>query len=146
MDDLDKKIIKALNENARRSFREIARELETSVTSVIHRVKRFEEKGVITGYIPLVSLDAFDLKLIAIIALQISRGRLIEAQQQIAEDPRVSAVYDITGEWDSIIIGYFRDREDLNDFVKGLLSRRHVDRTVTHIVLNVVKEERRIPV
>lgn len=146
MDDLDRNIIRALNENARRSFRDVARDLGTSVTSVIHRVKRFEETGVIKGYIPLVDLEAFDLKLIAIIGLRISQGRLIEAQRQIAEDPRVSAVYDITGDWDSIVIGYFRDREDLNDFVKGLLSRRHVDRTVTHIVLNVVKEERRIPV
>jgi hypothetical protein len=32
----------------------------------------------------------------------------------------------------------------LNDFIKGLLSLEYVDRTVTHIVLNVVKEERRI--
>jgi len=146
MDDLDRNIIRALNENARRSFRDVARDLGTSVTSVIHRVKRFEETGVIKGYIPLVDLEAFDLKLIAIIGLRISQGRLIEAQRQIAEDPRVSAVYDITGDWDSLVIGYFRGREDLNDFVKGLLSRRHVDRTVTHIVLNVVKEERRIPV
>jgi len=54
------------------------------------------------------------------------------------------SIYDITGEWDSMIIGYFKDRQDLNDFIKNLLSLENVDRTVTHIVLNVVKEERRI--
>jgi DNA-binding Lrp family transcriptional regulator len=68
----------------------------------------------------------------------------LETQEQIAKNPRAVAVYDITGEWDSLIVGYFKDRQDLNDFIKDLLSLENVDRTVTHIVLNVVKEERRI--
>ncbi len=54
------------------------------------------------------------------------------------------AVYDITGEWDSLVIGYFKEREDLNSFIKNVLSMKYIDRTVTHIVLNVVKEEKRI--
>jgi len=144
IDDLGKKIIRVLNQNARRSFREIAKEVGTSVTAVIHKIKKFEESGVIKGYIPIVDPEYFDLKLIAIIALRISRGKLLETQKKIAEDPRVVAVYDITGEWDSIIIGYFKDQQDLNSFIKNLLSQENVDRSVTHIVLNMVKEERRI--
>jgi len=144
IDDLGKKIIRVLNQNARRSFREIAKEVGTSVTAVIHKIKKFEESGVIKGYIPIVDPEYFDLKLIAIIALRISRGKLLETQEKIAEDPRVVAVYDITGEWDSMIIGYFKDQQDLNSFIKNLLSQENVDRSVTHIVLNMVKEERRI--
>ncbi|TET72349.1 MAG: Lrp/AsnC family transcriptional regulator [Candidatus Aminicenantes bacterium] len=144
IDDLGKKIIRVLNQNARRSFREIAKEVGTSVTAVIHKIKKFEESGVIKGYIPIVDPEYFDLKLIAIIALRISRGKLLETQKKIAEDPRVVAVYDITGEWDSMIIGYFKDQQDLNSFIKNLLSQENVDRSVTHIVLNMIKEERRI--
>lgn len=144
IDDLGKKIIRVLNQNARRSFREIAKEVGTSVTAVIHKIKKFEESGVIKGYIPIVDPEYFDLKLIAIIALRISRGKLLETQKKIAEDLRVVAVYDITGEWDSIIIGYFKDQQDLNSFIKNLLSQENVDRSVTHIVLNMIKEERRI--
>jgi DNA-binding Lrp family transcriptional regulator len=144
IDDLDKKIIRVLNKNARKSFREVAKDVGTSVTSVIHRVKKFEETGVIKGYIPVVDQEYFDLQLIAIIALRISQGKLLETQKKIAEDPRIVAIYDVTGEWDSILLGYFKDRHDLNEFVKKLLSLRNVDRSVTHIVLNVVKEERRI--
>ena len=144
IDDLGKKIIRVLNQNARRSFREIAKEVGTSVTAVIHKIKKFEESGVIKGYIPIVDPEYFDLKLIAIIALRISRGKLLETQKKIAEDLRVVAVYDITGEWDSMIIGYFKDQQDLNSFIKNLLSQENVDRSVTHIVLNMIKEERRI--
>jgi DNA-binding Lrp family transcriptional regulator len=144
IDDLDRKIVRVLNQNARKSFRDVAREVETSVTAVINRVKKLEESGSIKGYIPLVEPEYFGLNLIAIIALRISKGKLLETQKKIAKDTRVVSIYDITGEWDSFIIGYFIDRKDLNDFIKGLLSLEYVDRTVTHIVLNVVKEERRI--
>ncbi|MBN1225117.1 MAG: Lrp/AsnC family transcriptional regulator [Candidatus Aminicenantes bacterium] len=145
-DDLDRRIIQELNRNARKSFREIAKAVATSVTAVIHRIKKFEETGVIKGYIPVVDPAYFGINLIAIIALRISKGKLLETQQRIAEHPRVVSVYDITGEWDSLVIGYFSDRQDLNGFIKQLLAQRNVDRSVTHIVLNVVKEERRLMV
>lgn len=144
IDDLDRKIVRALNQNARKSFRDVAKEVETSVTAVINRVKKLEESGYIQGYIPLVEPEYFGLNLIAIIALRISKGKLLETQEKIAQDTRVVSIYDITGEWDSMIVGYFKGRQDLNDFIKSLLSLENVDRTVTHIVLNVVKEERRI--
>lgn len=143
-DELDRKIIGALNKNARKSFREIAREVQTSVTGVINRIKRYQKVGIIKGYIPVVDPEYFGLNLIAIIALRISKGKLLEVQNEIAKDKRITAVYDITGEWDSLIVGYFKDRADLNDFIKKTLSLENVDRTVTHIVLNVVKEEKRV--
>jgi DNA-binding Lrp family transcriptional regulator len=146
IDDLDRKIIRALNLNARRSFRELAKSVDTSVTAVINRVKKLEDAQVIKGYIPVVNQEYFGLNLIAIIGLRISQGKLLETQEKIAEDSRVIAVYDVTGDWDSIIIGYFKDRQDLNSFIKNLLAHENVDRSVTHIVLNVVKEERRIQV
>jgi DNA-binding Lrp family transcriptional regulator len=146
IDELDRKIIRILNQNARKSFREVAKEVGTSVTAVINKVKKLEGLKVIKGYIPIIDAEYFGFKLIAIIALRISKGKLLETQEKISEDPHVMAVYDITGEWDSLVIGYFEDREDLNRFIKNLLSLRYIDRTITHIVLNVVKEERRIPV
>ena len=53
-DELDRKIIQALNRNARKSYREIAKEVSTSVTAVINRIKKFEETGAVKEYIPVV--------------------------------------------------------------------------------------------
>jgi DNA-binding Lrp family transcriptional regulator len=144
VDNLDRSIIRVLNRDARKSFREIAKEINTSVTAVINRIKKLENSGVISGYIPVVHPEHFGINLIGIIALRISKGKLMEIQNIISKDNRVVAVYDITGEWDSLVIGYFNGRDDLNEFIKGLLSLKNVDRSVTHIVLNVVKEERRV--
>ncbi len=144
IDELDRKIVRALNVNARKSFREIAKNVGLSAPAVIHKVKQMEEAGAIRGYAPLVDPSHFGIGLIAIVTVRIAKGKLIETQKKIAVDPRVTAVYDVTGEWDSFILGYFKDREDLNAFIKSLLSFPLVERTVTHLVLNVVKEERRV--
>ena len=144
IDELERKIVRAMNRNARKSFREIAKEVGTSATAVINKVKRLETEGAIKGYIPIVDPAHFGIDLVAIIALRISKGKLLETQQRISSDRRVAAVYDITGEWDSLVIGYFRSRDDLNDFIKGVLALPYIDRTVTHLVLNIVKEEKRV--
>jgi DNA-binding Lrp family transcriptional regulator len=144
IDELDKKIIRVMNQNARKSFREIAKEVGTSVTAVIHTVKKLEGIGAIKGYIPLIDPAHFGFDLAAVIALRISQGKLLEAQKKIAVDSHVAAVYDITGEWDSLVLAYFQGRDDLNRFIKKLNTVRYIDRTVTHIVLNTVKDERRV--
>ena len=112
-DDLEKKIVKALNANARKSFREISKEIGVSVPAVINKVKKLEEIGAIKGYIPILDPEYFGYGTITVIALRISHGKLIEAQETIAKDPHVVAVYDVTGEWDSIVIAHFKDRKDL---------------------------------
>jgi DNA-binding Lrp family transcriptional regulator len=144
IDDLARKIVRALNGNARKSYREIAKEVGTSATAVINKVRKLEESGAIKGYVPVVDPGYFGIDLVAIIALRISKGKLLETQEKISSDRRVAAVYDITGEWDSLVIGTFKGRDDLNDFIKGVLSLPFIDRTVTHLVLNVVKDEKRI--
>ncbi|MCX6567209.1 MAG: Lrp/AsnC family transcriptional regulator [Candidatus Aminicenantes bacterium] len=144
IDDLSRKIIDSLNENARKSFREIAKETGSSVTAVINSVKGLEAKGVIRGYIPVVDAAAVGFDLNAVIAVRISQGKLMEVQKKIAEDLHVSAVYDVTGEWDCLVLARFRGRDDLNRFIKKITSFPNIDRTVTHLVLNTVKDERRV--
>jgi DNA-binding Lrp family transcriptional regulator len=144
--DLERKIIRVMNTNARKSFREIAKEVGTSVTAVIHAVKKLESSGVIRGYFPVVDPAYFGFETTVVIALRISQGKLLETQRKIAEDAHVAAVFDVTGEWDSLIVAHFQGRDDLNRFLKRINALPFVDRTVTHLVLNTVKDERRIPV
>ncbi|HVQ01722.1 MAG TPA: Lrp/AsnC family transcriptional regulator [Candidatus Thermoplasmatota archaeon] len=143
MDKLDQRIIIALNENARKSYREMARALNVSLSTISNRVKNLENEGIIERYIPVINQEKLGYTLTAIINLKISRGKLIEVQEKISKDQRVRAVYDITGEWDSVLIANFKDRRDLNGFIKGVLSMEYVERTNTQLVLNIVKDEKR---
>ena len=144
IDDLEIKIVRALNQNSRKSFREIAKEVGSSAPAVINKIKRLEELGAIKGYIPILDAEYFGYNLMAVIAIRISHGKLIETQEKVAEDPHVFAIYDVTGEWDSIVIARFKGREDLNNFVKSVLAQKYVDRTFTNIVLNIVKNEQKL--
>jgi len=144
IEELDKKIIRIMNQNARKSFREIAKDVGISVTAVIQTVKKLEDLGAIKGYAPIIDPLHFGLDVVVVVALRISQGKLIDTQKKIAEDPHVTAVYDITGEWDSLVVAYFRNRDELNKFLKKLNALPCVDRTVTHLVLNTVKDERRM--
>jgi len=51
--EIEKKIIRVMNRNARKSFREIAKEAGLSATAVMHAVKKMENAGVIKGYVPV---------------------------------------------------------------------------------------------
>lgn len=144
MDELDYKILDKLNENARKSYREIARELDISLTTVANRIKRMEAEKIIERYIPLINQEKIGFDLTAVINVKISQGKLLEVQERISKDNHVSGVYDITGDWDSLIIAHFRDRRDLNGFIKGVLSIANVEKTNTQIVLNIVKNEKRV--
>ena len=103
-----------------------------------------EDEKIIERYIPLINQEKIGYDLTAVINVKISHGKLLEVQERISKDKHVSGVYDITGDWDSLIIAHFKDRRDLNGFIKGVLSIENVEETNTQIVLNIVKNEKRV--
>lgn len=117
-----------------------------SADPIYNNVKKLEKLGVLKGYVPLIDAELLGYKMIALIALRINQGKLLEVQNEISKFPQVTAIYDITGDWDSILVSYFKDRKDLDDFLKNQLSLPYVQRIMTYIVLNVVKDNRRTPV
>lgn len=146
IDELDRAILQELNIDARRSHRDIAQRLKVAPTTVSNRIGRLERDGVIRGYVPLLDDELLGWDLFATIGIRISKGRLREVEERLARDPRAYAIYDVTGDFDALLIGRFRDRRDLDRFVKHALQDPQVERTSTQVVLNRVKEDRRVPV
>ena len=141
MDELDWKILNKLNENARKSYRQIAKELNVSMSTISNRVKIMENDGLILGYVPVIDQQRIGFDLMAMIGVRISKGKLMDVQTEISTHPAVTGVFDITGEWDSIVVARFRNRTELNTFIKWVVGLHHIERTYTQIVLNVVKDE-----
>ena len=140
MDDIDKKIIKVLEDDARTSLRKISELVDVSLGTVSNRVKRMEKNGIIRGYSVILDPDKIGWELNVVIGLRIQKGRLIEIQERIAKDSRVHGVYDVTGDFDSMVIARAKNRKDLDDLSKNVLSIDGVERSITHLVLNTVKE------
>jgi DNA-binding Lrp family transcriptional regulator len=146
MDDLDLQILESLNENARKSFRDIAKELKVSLSTVSNRIHRLEETGVITGYAPVLDSQKMGYDLQVVVGIRISKGKLLNTQKKIAKDESVFAVYDVTGDWDSVVMARFKNRDELDKFIKKVLSMEYIERSNTHVVLNTVKDEKRVTV
>jgi DNA-binding Lrp family transcriptional regulator len=144
IDDLDIDILRSLNENARKSFRDIAKELHISLTTVSNRVKNMEREGVIQGYMPIVDPAKLGYDIMVVIGVEVIHGRIVETERDLAKDPAVFAIFDSTGEWDAIIMARFKNRVELNTFVKKVLDHENVERTYTQVVLNVTKDEKRL--
>ena len=144
LDEVDIKILRILNGNTRKSYRDIAKELDLSLTTVSKRIKRLEEDKVILGYAPMLDQEKLGFDITAIIGIKILHGRIIETEKALAKDPAVYAVYDSTGDWDAILQARFRTRTELNTFVKKVLGHEDIEKTYTQIVLNVTKDEKRI--
>jgi len=146
IDDVDLKIINLLQEDSRLSFNKIARELGISVGTAYNRIKNLENKGVLKGYTVIVDPVKVGYSLTAIILIQAEGKHLLDVENEISKINNVSSVYDITGDFDIAVIARFKNRFDLNNFIKGLLALPYVKRTVTNVVLNTVKEDFRIKV
>jgi DNA-binding Lrp family transcriptional regulator len=142
--ETDKRIIKELGVNCRRSLRTMSRKLGISVTTLSKRIGQMEKGGIIQGYSAVIDPEKLGYDLTAAIEIVASKGKLIEVEKEIAKNHNVFAVYDMTGETDALVLARFRKRSDLNAFVKSLLAMGTIERTNTHIVLNIMKSDPRI--
>ena len=140
IDDTARRILAVLLADARTSMRSIAEEVGVALGTVSNRVKRMEEMGVIHGYGVHIDAEKVGWTMTVLCGLRIEKGQLMEVQRRIAEDSRVFGIYDVTGEFDSMVLARVRDRAHLDDLSKTVLSSEGFIRTVTHVVLNTVKQ------
>jgi len=144
LDETDVKILKALTVDARLSSRQVARQCGISVGTALSRIRKMEDEDVIRGYAALLDQEKLGYELTVMTEITVSKGRLLEIENEIARIPNVCCVYDLTGLADAAIIAKFKTREDLSKFTKHILSLPYVERTNTHVVLTTVKEDFRI--
>ncbi|MFX0001768.1 MAG: Lrp/AsnC family transcriptional regulator [Candidatus Hermodarchaeota archaeon] len=139
--DLDTEILKKLSIDGRISLRQLAKDLgNKSPVTIKKHVEDLEQKEIIKSYGVQIDYDKLGYDIIAIIELIISKGKMLEVENQIAKIPYTFAVYDITGEYDALILARFKNRADLSKMIKDIHTSPYVERTNTHLVLNTIKE------
>ncbi|MEC9138956.1 MAG: Lrp/AsnC family transcriptional regulator [Candidatus Thermoplasmatota archaeon] len=144
LNEIDSELLVQLSKNGKASQSALAKETGAALGTVNAHVKQLENRKIIKGYFANIDPEKVGFKLTAIINLRIKKGTLIDVQASIAKHSRVFGVYDVTGEWDSLILARFKDREEMDKFIKTTLSQKHIERTSTSLVLNTVKEEPRV--
>jgi len=125
----------------KKSIREISKNLERSPITIGNHIKELENKEIIKEYGAQIDYEKLGYDITAIIELTISKGKMIEVENQISHMPNIFAVYDITGTYDALVLARFKKRNELSDLVKKINSNEFVIRTNTHLILNIIKEE-----
>ena len=140
----DSELLKHLSKNGKASQRELAEVTGLALGTVSNHLKALEMKVIIKGYSANIDPEKVGFTLSATIHLRITKGKIMDVQASIAKHPRVYIVYDITGEWDSLVLARFKNREEMDEFIKTTLSQKDIERTSTSLVLNNVKEEMKV--
>ena len=141
LEELDIDILKILSKEGRSSHRSIGTRLEKSHLTIKKHIDELEKNEIIKGYNADIDFEKIGYDIIAIIELTISKGKMLEVEHDLAENPNIFAVYDITGEYDALILARFKTRGDLSNMIKEIHKSPYVERTNTHLVLNTIKEE-----
>ena len=97
-DEIDRIIIAALMEDSRLSLKALARASGLSSPSVAERLRRLEERGVLTGYTVTVDPKAFGYLLQAIVRIRPLPGQLHLVERQIQAIPEFTECDKVTGE------------------------------------------------
>lgn len=139
--DLDFRLIRALQKDARRSNRQLAEDLGVAASTVGHRLKDLEDRGVIRGYRPIINYRELGLGLVAVTRIKARGDQLPNIVRALIQHPHLTHVYEITGEFDVMVIGRFRDESEMNREIKSMLGLPGIEGTNTSIVLDTPKEQ-----
>jgi len=140
IDKTDKDILNVLLENSRLSYRQIAKKIGKSVATVMHRVKALEKEGIINTYTVDLDYEKLGYDLPVLIEITVGAQQRDEAGSVIGTNGNISGVYDISGDFDEAIFAIFKNRKQLDNYIKELGKHKFILKTNTHLILRTIKE------
>jgi len=139
IDEIDRKIIRALQKDGRVSNVEIARRVGMTEGTVRKRIDRLIDNDVIR-VTALVNPSAIGRPIHTLIGLQVDMGALDSVIEQLVRKPVVCSVYYLTGEYDLVIETTFPDTDGLMRFLSDEIGRiPGIRKSSTSHVLRVIK-------
>ena len=145
LDEIDRKIIAALQADGRLPIVDLANRVGLSATPCQRRVKRLEEEGLIVRYAALVSPAAmgFGLQALVEVTLEDHSEKTVEAfEAAIRARPEVVACYAVTGDMDFLLHVFATDLASFSDFaLKALLRMPGVKGTRSSFIMQAIKSD-----
>ena len=149
MDAVDIAILRSLQTDGRRPNADLARELGVASSTVLERVRRLEQRGVITGYRALLDAETVGLGAQALVTATLAYDQIDTVEgfdAAVARIPEVRACYGISGRYDYMLHVVGRDMRHLRDILHTRINTipGHI-KTETFIVLGEIKPDAGLP-
>ena len=142
MDNIDRKILTILQDNARTPHKVIAEQVFLSSPAVSARIERLEAAGLITSYQAQLSAAAMGYQIKAFISLEVEPRQKPEFYPYIEKCPNVMECNCVTGDYSMLLKVCFHTTQELDQFINQL---DQFGRTRTQIVFSTPVEHRGIP-
>ena len=147
IDPTDLAILRRLQVNARIANADIARQLDMAPSAILDRIRKLEQRGVITGYLTRIAPAAVGLGLTAFVFVRteerVGAGTIGAALSRI---PEVQEVHHVAGEDCYLLKVRVPDTEALSQLLRDRFGRlKGVQSTRTTVVLSTTKESPLLP-
>jgi Lrp/AsnC family transcriptional regulator, leucine-responsive regulatory protein len=147
IDSIDRTILRILQENARTSNAEIARQVGLAPSAIFQRIRKLEEQGVIQEYTARVNARELGFGLVAYVMIQTGeQARTVDTAGILQAIPEVQEVHRVVGEDCFFVKLRVRDTDALGHLLDEQIQRiPSIASTRTTIVLRTAKETTRLP-
>ena len=151
IDDIDRRILNLLQNDARKTNTAIAREVGLSAPSVLERIRKLESKGIIKAYRAVVDAVALGRPITAFIRVSSDGApgtydEFLKGLSAASREPEVLECHSVAGEDCFILKVKVASPTDLESLLGRLRTTARIGRTVSMIVLSTLKEETALPV
>ncbi len=109
LDKTDIRIINALMEDGRRSYRELARQTSVSPPTIESRVEKLLKVGLIRKIVPIIDIDKLDSGNSALISIKADISKMDKVVERLAEMEEVTGIFATTGEGNLLLRVFVSD-------------------------------------
>jgi Lrp/AsnC family leucine-responsive transcriptional regulator len=143
LDEKDKKLLFLLQEDAKKTNKSLATELNLSVTAVFERIKKLEKQKIITKYIALVDKKQLKKDFIVLCHVKLIQHKkeyIVNFEKEIKKFPEILECFHVSGASDYILKIALENIQEYREFmVSKLTSMQHIASTESSFVIEEVK-------
>lgn len=142
-DQIDKKLIALLQNNSKRTNKELSNILNLSVTAVYERIKKLESSGVINKYVALVKKEAIEKSFVAFCHIKLTKHTqdyVYKFEKEVTNLNEVLECYHLSGDYDYLLKVLVKDMQAFREFMVNKLTLiNHIGSTHSMFMINEVK-------
>ncbi|QAY66463.1 Lrp/AsnC family transcriptional regulator [Paenibacillus protaetiae] len=121
IDDIDRKIIGALNKNGRISYTDLAKDIGLSRVAVQARINALMDNGVIERFTAVINPEKIGIQVSAFFNVDVEPKHLHDVADKLADDPFVTSLYHMSGPSKLHMHGLFKNNREMEEFLREKL-------------------------
>ncbi|WP_297868954.1 Lrp/AsnC family transcriptional regulator [uncultured Flavobacterium sp.] len=143
MDGIDKKLLGLLQEDTKKTTKELSMVLNLSVTAVYERIKKLEREGVISKYVAILDRNKVEKAFVVfchIKLIQHTRDFVTTFESEVIKLDEVLECFHVSGDYDYILKVHVKDMDEYREFmVTKLTGLKHIGSTHSSFMIGEVK-------